>query len=290
MKNLQETSLLISTVRSQPLTDLDLILDRRALIYLCTLYTSMRWLNTQTASLRHISSTMTPPSNSRHQNRRWTTLTTVNPYQTVYLPLDSDTARDFDALSTSINDLASLVLRTLHLELRLQILSGISRSFSSTYALNQEYRDPDPHITNLGKGLLALDEDLSAHLPPAQYIHLTRSLSHLAENALVAFADKIPAMDEHGNARMQLNILVLQQNLKDIEQDASLLHAARYWELFEEGPEGVVRALKEGFVNMEEAKAMVQLWGGRGGDRDQAKRETDEGLRMLDAAKTEVSE
>lgn len=276
----QETSLLISAAKAQPLTDADLILDRKSLSNLCTLYTSTRWFTANVANLRHLSSTMTAQTNSRHQNRRWTTLTTVNPNQAVYLPLDADCARDFDAVGTSFADLSSLVLRTLHLELRLQIVAGISKTLSASYALGQEYRDPDPAIINLGKGLLAMDEDLTSHLPETQYVHLTRSLSELADVALIQFANTVPEMDIYGNVRMQLNILVLQQNLKDIEKEASLINAAQYWELFDEGPEGVAAALKEGHVGKEEARTMVRLWGSSRGDH--ARRETENGMNMLE--------
>lgn len=277
----QETALLIETTKAQPLNDADLILDRKSLSGLCTLYTSTRWFTTHIGHLRYISSTMTPPTtNSRHQNRRWTTLTAINPNQAVYLPLDVDGARDFDAVSASFTDLSALVLRTLHLELRLQIVAGVAKTLSSSYALGQEYRDPDAAIINLGKGLLAMDEDLTSHLPASQYLHITRSLSDLADTALIQFANSVPAMDQHGNARMQLNILVLQQNLKDIEKEANLTGAAQFWELFEEGPEGVAAAVKEGMITKEQGKDVVRLWGSSRGDH--GRRETEDGMRLLE--------
>lgn len=223
---------------------------------------------------------MTAQTTSRHQNRRWTTLQTVNPNQAIYLPLDSDCARDFDAVSGSFAELSSLVLRTLHLELRLQIVAGVSKTLAGTYALGQEYRDPDPAIVNLGKGLLAIDEDLTTYLPATQYQHITRSLSELADTALISFANTVTAMDPHGNSRMQLNILVLQQNLKDIEKEASLNDAAHYWELFEEGPEGVAAAVREGHYSKDEGREIIRLWGSSRGDH--AKRETEDGMRLLD--------
>ena len=276
----QETALLISTTKAQPLKDGDLILDRKGLSGLCTLYTSTRWFTTHVSHLRHMSSTMTAATNSRHQNRRWTTLTTINPNQAIYLPLDPDCARDFDAVITSFADLSALVLRTLHLELRLQIVAGIAKTLSGTYDLGQEYRDPDPAIVHLGKGLLAIDEDLTSHLPASQYTHITKSLSDLADTALIEFANNVTAMDPHGNARMQLNILVLQQNLKDIEKEASLAGAAHYWEMFEEGPEGIAQAVREGHYTKDEAREMVRLWGSSRGDH--GRMETEEGMRLLE--------
>lgn len=53
-------------------------------------------------------------------------------------------------------------------------------------------------------------------------------------------------MNKFGVGRMQLNILVLQQNLKNIEPDVNLSRAAKYYELFEQGAEAIVNLAKEG--------------------------------------------
>lgn len=52
-------------------------------------------------------------------------------------------------------------------------------------------------------------------------------------------------MNENGCARMQLNILVLQQNLKNTEPGASLARAAAYFDLFMAGPDAVVERARE---------------------------------------------
>lgn len=44
---------------------------------------------------------------------------------------------------------------------------------------------------------------------------------------------------------MQLNILVLQQNLKNIEQSASLPYSALYFDLFTLGPDAIVSRAKQ---------------------------------------------
>ncbi|GAB7347743.1 hypothetical protein MBLNU459_g5295t1 [Dothideomycetes sp. NU459] len=278
----QETTTLISTAKSQPLLDADLILDHKTLSSLCTLYTSIRWFSTRVSGLRHISQTATSPatSSSRNPTRRWTT-SPRNPLQPIYLPLDHESARDFDNLHHSFTDLSALVSRTLHLELRLQILAGVTRALQTTYILKQPYNDPDPAILTLGSGLLVLDSNLSLHLPPTQYTTVTASLSHLADRALVAFADKVDGMDAHGHARMQLNILVLQQNLKDMDKEASLSQAGGYWELFEEGPTRIVESVKAGETAKADGKSMVRLWGSARGDA--ARKEVDETLKALDA-------
>lgn len=278
----KETTALISTIKAQPLLDADLILDRKTLSNLCTLYTSTRWFSTRVNALRHISLTSASPSigSSRAPTRRWTT-SPRNPLQPIYLPLDADSARDFDNLTHSFSDLSALILRTLHLELRLQILAGVTRAMNTSYILHQPYNDPDPAIISLGASLLVLDADLSSHLPHTQYAAITSALSNLADRALVALAEKVQGMDAFGCARMQLNILVLQQNLKDLDGEASLGTAGRYWELFDNGPAATVQSVKEGDVTKGDASVMVRLWGSSRGDV--GRREAEEGLRGLDA-------
>jgi exocyst complex component 4 len=95
----QETSLLLPTIEKEPLDQGDIILDKKILTSLCLLYTSMKWLSTKIARLRHISdratdSTRIEPGNQRH-NRRWTLLSSSEPRSEgapVYLPLNQETA------------------------------------------------------------------------------------------------------------------------------------------------------------------------------------------------------
>ena len=63
---------------------------------------------------------------------------------------------------------------------------------------------------------------------------------------------------------MQLNILVLQQNLRNIEARGSLPFSATFFDLFDAGPDAIVAKAKQnqgkdlGF-SYEEMKALVEL-------------------------------
>ena len=73
-------------------------------------------------------------------------------------------------------------------------------------------------------------------------------LSQLLDSLLVHKAGaSIKTMNLAGCARMQLNILVLQQNLKNIEEGDSvaLTRSARYWDFFADGPESVIAWARE---------------------------------------------
>lgn len=67
---------------------------------------------------------------------------------------------------------------------------------------------------------------------------------------------------------MQLNILVLQQNLKNIESGASLPYAALFFDLFTAGPDAIVARAKQygkgfgvpgGRFGEEDAKRLLQM-------------------------------
>jgi exocyst complex component 4 len=278
----EQTASLITNVKTSPLTDADLILDRKSLGGLCTLYNSTRWFVAHVTQLRHMSSSMSNSntSNSRHQTRRWTTLISPNPHAAIYLPLDAQSARDFDALTTSMTELGSLILRTLHLELRLQILSGVSRAMNTTYLLGQPYNDPDPAILALSRQLLNLDEDLALHLPSTQHKLLVLHLAHPASIALTSFASNITAMDAPaGIGRMHLNILVLQQVLKDVESGSSLQSAADFWSWFNDSPREIIKGVESGELSKEEGRQLVRLWGSGRGDAHRV--EVEEALKGL---------
>jgi exocyst complex component 4 len=94
----QEISILLSTVEEDTLDEADLIQDRKVVTALCLLYTSMKWLATKVAQLRHISDRATDSSRrepGKHHNRRWTLLSSTEPRTEglpVYLPLNRETA------------------------------------------------------------------------------------------------------------------------------------------------------------------------------------------------------
>jgi exocyst complex component 4 len=93
-----ETRLLMQAVHEESLDQADMLQDKKSIINLCLLYTSMKWLATKTAQLRHISDRATnsggaESSKDRH-TQRWTLLTSSEPRMEgtpVYLPLNRET-------------------------------------------------------------------------------------------------------------------------------------------------------------------------------------------------------
>lgn len=166
----------------------------------------------------------------------------------------------------------------------MDLLYGIAKALGTTYQLDQPYNDPDPAILALNKTILNFDEDLSALLPPAAYASITAHLAQLANRALVspALVALCPAMDAHGNARMALNILVLQQNLKNLDPGADLGDAARYWELFERGSESIVEAVRRNEIDKDQGLQILGLWGTSEGREGEGQRALEKAMRALE--------
>lgn len=95
----QETKMLIQAVDTDPLEPADMVQDKKSVISLCLLYTSMKWLATKTAQLRHVSDRTTNSARAesvkeRH-TQRWTLLASSEPKvegASVYLPLSQEVA------------------------------------------------------------------------------------------------------------------------------------------------------------------------------------------------------
>lgn len=192
-----------------------------------------------------------------------------DPKAMIYLPMTQETVVAFDSIVAQYQELAGLVLLTLHMEPRLRIIhtlnlalrpptnpttstnTHISSSSSSAavvqhspYLLLSPSHDPDPLILSLNASLVSHDTTTSNYLRIAEMQFLRSGLGKLVDNLLVANAGMIGRMNKNGCGRMQVNILVLQQNLKNVEGEVSLRRADRYFELFAEGSEAVVKVAK----------------------------------------------
>lgn len=160
---------------------------------------------------------------------------------------------------SSYQELAGNVLLTLHMEIRCQIIHSLAIALSpesAPYLLEQVVNDPDPRILSLNADLVSYDETISNFLRDKETSFIRTGLGLLIDHFLVTNAGSVKAMNAHGCGRMQLNILVLQQNLKNIEADVSLSRAAKFYDLFIEGPDAVVKHAKEVKEQAEGGKEM----------------------------------
>jgi exocyst complex component 4 len=171
----KESALLIKASLDASIEEADILSDRRNISALCLLFTSMRWIAGKTAHLRHIS-TQTIDSSRRESGRpqkslRWTLITTAEKELEagkVYLPLNAESAIAFDGVVHSYQELAAIVLRTLHVEIRCHMIYHINRSMGRTFLLNSQLNDPDPEVLALNADIVAFDEEVASHLQAPQ--------------------------------------------------------------------------------------------------------------------------
>ncbi|KAI9677466.1 MAG: hypothetical protein M1817_006420 [Caeruleum heppii] len=247
----REIDILLTDARERPFQVSDLILDRKTVASLCLLYSSMKWLSSKISHLRHI--TANPIDSSRRSGRsreekRWTMLGPEREAEhqgAILLPMTEESVIAFDGVITAYEDLAATVLRTLHIELRCRVIYYLTRTLQSSYILEHPVADPEPNILTLNANLVGFDEDIKSHLRETEYRYILTPLSPLLTTLLLRHASLIPGMNRHGAALMRLNILVLQQNLKNLDADVSLQRAARYFSLFDQGAEGILRSVRE---------------------------------------------
>ncbi|KJZ71751.1 Putative exocyst complex component sec8 [Hirsutella minnesotensis 3608] len=251
----KEAHLLITQTNESGLEMNDVIQDRETISSLCLLYTSMKWLAAKISGLRHITVHETDSSRhsvSRQTNRRWTLMDdptkTTSEQGPVHLPLTQETVQTFDNIVTSFEELAGTALLTLHMEVRCRIVHSLRTALSpdsAPYLLEQEVREPDPPILGLNQEMVLFDETIVRFLREREVSFIRTGLGLLTKRYLVENAKMASPMNGKGCGRMQLNILVLQQNLKNIEEGVDLARAAEYFALFDQGPDAVINTAKE---------------------------------------------
>lgn len=134
------------------------------------------------------------------------------------------------------------------MEIRCRIVHSLRIALSpqvAPYLLDQEVSEPDPQILNLNSELVLFDETVVKYLRDREIAFIRTGLGLLINCYLVSNACKASPMNAKGCGRMQLNILVLQQNLKNVEEGVDLARAANYFSLYEQGADAIVEKAKE---------------------------------------------
>jgi exocyst complex component 4 len=159
---------------------------------------------------------------------------------------------------SSYEDLASTALLTLRMEARCRIVYSLHIVLSpetAPYILDQDVQEPDPPILTLNSELVSYDETVVRSLRDREVAYIRTGMGQLVNTFLVRNAKMASPMNGKGCGRMQLNILVLQQNLKNIEEGVDLSRAANYFDLFDKGPDAIVARAKQVSQELEKAEA-----------------------------------
>jgi exocyst complex component 4 len=130
------------------------------------------------------------------------------------------------------------------MEIRCRVIQSLRVALSpetAPYVLgDREIKEPDPQILSLNAELIAYDETTVRFLRDRETAFVRTGLGLLINSYLVSNALSTQPMNMRGCERMQLNILVLQQNLKNIEAGVDLSRATNYYGLFQEGADAIV--------------------------------------------------
>ncbi|KAL4940742.1 hypothetical protein BDV06DRAFT_16267 [Aspergillus oleicola] len=239
----KETGLLIKQTDKAPLEPLDIISDPKSVVALSLLHNSMQWLASNLAKLRQPVTDSRSSQSSGTTNRRWTLISSMKPKrdsisQPIYLPLNHETATAFDTTLQSLRDLSLTFIFALHIDIRCGVIHMLTRTMTGPnppairnsepgtpapppsggcwHLLSSPPTAASPAILELNKDLIAFDTNISTYLGPAQRYFITSGLARFIDRVFVSSTHYIWAMNENGALRLQLDVLVLQQNLKNV--------------------------------------------------------------------------
>ncbi|KAL4870358.1 hypothetical protein BDV12DRAFT_184542 [Aspergillus spectabilis] len=288
----KETGLLIKLTDRTPLEPIDIISDPKSIVALSLLHNSMQWLASSLAKLRQPVADSRPSQSCGPTNRRWTLIGAMKPKrdsisQPVYLPLNQETATAFDTTLQSLRDLSLTAMFAMHIDIRCGVIHMLTRTMAGPnpptirnsepatpgpppsggcwHLLTSQPTAASPAILELNKDLIAFDTKISTYLGTAQRRFITSGLAPFIDRVFVSSTRYIWAMNENGALRLQLDVLVMQQNLKNIIDDlaetstldgldvsqgqyrevVALPRSAKFLDLFLEGAEKALDYAKE---------------------------------------------
>ncbi|KAI1925462.1 exocyst subunit [Ophidiomyces ophidiicola] len=299
----QEIDLLINRTNATPLEPYDIISDPKTVYQLSLLYNSMHWLASSLSKLRHITPYKVDSSRGHSRQlsstaRRWTISKTRSNLSSEppRLPLTEESVIGFDTAVESVKGLALTALLTLHMDIRCGAIHMVSRSLKGNsisqpgemtappsptgtaesgwiYILSSQPTSASPTILELNNDLISFDASVSSSLGPKEHRFITSGLAKLIDRALMSATKYIGAMNSNGALKLQLDVLVLQQNLKNIiisspmppttpksprpdrksntnsvykaQETVALPRSAKFLDWFLEGPDKAVQYAKE---------------------------------------------
>lgn len=270
--------------------------------------TSQQWLASQLAKLRYVTPSADSSKNEPnrvHKGRRWTLVSSRSASardhanQPVYLPMSNESVVLFDNTLQSLRNLASLALRTLHVDIRCGVIHVLTKAMAGpggprVYDDLKDSNVPSPApqqhqydwhlilptaptsasraVLDLNNDLVTVDTNLTSYLAPDERQFITRGLARFIDRIFISCTRFIGVMNNNGALLLQLDVLVLQQNLKNIittntpdgegqgEEQIALPRSAKFLDWFLEGPEKALdyaREEKELFASQGEERGLA---------------------------------
>lgn len=187
----------------------------------------------------------------------------VSDDEPVYLPLNEETAGLFDGVVSAFKEISTLALRTVHLELRCQIVHALASRFQqSSYLLDEPVEAADEEVVALVNDMLAFDREIKAHLYDRACIFVTQGYSQLVDTMIMGNVMRsIRALNARGAEHVELNARVLYHNLLNVETSADLPRTFEFLRLFGQGPSAIVSLAwkKQVKLTYEELRTLIEL-------------------------------
>ncbi|KAF3938669.1 hypothetical protein ABW19_dt0206120 [Dactylella cylindrospora] len=264
----------------------DIISDRKTIYYLCVLYNSMNWFSRKLNKLRH-GAPIEDSKDERVKTRRWTHVNTQlarDAAAPVYLPLTRELADVFDGVVNTYTELANTILFTLRAEARAHAAHYVDQALKETsWVLENEASEPDSQILTLNTDLVWFDQDITGLLRGEEQKFVKAGLGVYLDHLLIKGCGLCKSMNRLGVEKLLLDILVLQQNLRNLieEDEGAIIEGARdskeitgekkvvtlkrsedFWRLYLLGPDELISRAKDGTLEYtyDELKDLVTLW------------------------------
>ncbi|BFZ53858.1 exocyst subunit [Savitreella phatthalungensis] len=159
--------------------------------------------------------------------------------------LPSDVSLSYRTTAENFCTMLRTVLLCIRLELRAQLIMCLHRALlTGNLSIDEKTSEIDPSFGQLNSILMTLYGGISRLLPREEESFVMLGLTQTIDDVLIYDCDKIPAMSSHGAEKMSLSILALQQNLRNAFRrptDVSLVSSRRFYEIFSEGVEALIR-------------------------------------------------
>ncbi|KAF5374943.1 hypothetical protein D9758_000454 [Tetrapyrgos nigripes] len=266
----QETQLELGCLGQNRVSKIELVPSVRNLASLANLYQTITWFTSELSSLKDRTGDIPPtPQNLEPLSAApYTPQPLFNalgsPVEQISLPLTREMALRFQALLKTYEQLAELILVTIHLDIRCRTLHFLDLAMRGNYSIDNEASEPDPHIIDLNDDLSECNDLVSIYLPKKARNFVFAGLSGLMEHILISSTRCLQYPNEFGIRKIQRNILALQQCVRTIastsKQSKDFEKAKRYFSMFFITPQDMLDEIrKEQIFSFDDYQTMLAL-------------------------------
>ncbi|KAG5353237.1 hypothetical protein C0989_009200 [Termitomyces sp. Mn162] len=266
----QETSLETQLLSQKALTEADLIPSVGNLASLAALYRSVSWFTSELDALKsRPDDTLSPMSPQNLEPLSGATPYTpfipiISAPDHLKLPLSREMSLRFQALLKTYEQLSSLILDTIRIDVRCRTIYYLESSMrQGNYSIDGETMEPDPRIGELNTELVKCDDLVSTCLPARERQFVFAGLGYLMEDLVISNARHLRCVTPFGIKKILRNMLALQQSIKTFSNDGQnteFERAKQYYSLFFLPPQDMLDNIrKKALFTFEDYQTMLNL-------------------------------